>query len=50
MAISEKGQASPRVHFFHVTPSRSDSKWRVKEVKATGAIACDIEEEVLNEN
>jgi len=40
----KKGQASPRVHFFRVTPSRSDGK------KATGAIACDIEEEVLNEN
>jgi len=48
MAISEKGQASPRAHFFHITPSRSDGKWRVKEVKATGAIAFDTREEALN--
>jgi len=44
MAISEKGQASLWAHFFHVTPSRSDG------IKATEASACDIEEEVLNEN
>ena len=44
---STKGQASPRAHFFHVTPSRADNKWRVKEVRANGAIACDTKEEAL---
>ena len=44
---STKGQGSLRSHFFHVTPSRSDSKWRVKEVHANGAIACDTKEEAL---
>jgi len=44
MADTTKGQASPRAHFFHVAPSHSDNKWRVKEVRANGAIACDTKE------
>jgi len=46
--MTEKGQASSRAHFYHITPSRSDGKWQVKEVNAQGAIAFDTREEALN--
>jgi len=47
MVETIKGQASPNAHFFHITPSRSDGKWRVREVQAQGVIALDTKEQAL---
>jgi hypothetical protein len=50
MAESTKGQASPKVHFFHITPpTQRSSEWRVKEVREKDAQAFDTYKEALDE-
>ncbi|CAG8763999.1 5637_t:CDS:2, partial [Ambispora leptoticha] len=48
--MAQKGQASPRVHFFHITPpTERNSKYQAKEVYEENARAFDTWEEALNE-
>ena len=50
MAKSTKDQASPKVHFFHITPpTQHSSQWRVKEVREKDAQAFDTYQEALDE-
>lgn len=44
----ERGRGSARSRFFHVTHSRDDDKWRIKEVHGGEEFIHNTKEEAIN--